>query len=144
MPPRSRRTPGKIQTHEDAQPYRGMRDFTADMWRAYQGSPPPQEAGAQGVVDAVVNHGRWLVDCPGGCRGAQIVSDQWAYFVCVECGSPENGGQLYRLRFPARRVPMEQLLLRRSDERTRNWKVGETEADLQRENDDHGIARGGG
>jgi hypothetical protein len=132
----------KIIAHENWQdvPYRQMHD---ELWAARQGGTPP--AGIHGSVDATINHGRWIVDCPNeGCGGAVSASLVTPEFYCTICGSPENGGGAYQVIFPSYRAALEQELIKRSarvpfSAENRNWTPGESLAAIKVENVAHGV-----
>ena len=85
-----------------------------------------------GRLDAYVNHGRWVVDCPAaGCAGAELASDVRP-FVCASCGEGP-----YQTRFPTERAAIEAALESRPVE-AQNWLPGETVADLEAENEVNG------
>ena len=136
--------PDYIVHHEHFQPHRGFVNFIQEYWgRAGLGRVPPL-GNVQGEVSARINEGRWLADCPAGCGGALIVTMQPALFICVECGSTENGGNWYTVRLPPNKVAIEAVLLLRPASRpdhatTRNWIPGETVAQLKQENRDQGL-----
>src|SRR5690349_15592909 len=37
------------------------------------------------AINAVVNHARWIVECPSGDGGAQYASREDPRFMCLEC-----------------------------------------------------------
>jgi len=106
--------------------------------------PDPTEDNTSGTVAARINHGRWLVDCPG-CNSALVVDLSQPVFMCVECGNATNDGKWFQVTLPRNRRALEAELLQRpfgrnpADAPTRNWEPGETVADLRRENAEHGI-----
>jgi len=129
--------------HEDSQRV-SLLDFLRPFWVVEQGTPLPPTSELNGKVPARVNHGRWLVDCPGGCPNAIIVSQVEPYFICIVCGSEENGGRWYAVVFPRDKAKLEAELLKRPARKafeagTRNWVPGETVAMVRRENREHGI-----
>ena len=92
-----------------------------------------------GTVQARINHGRWIVDCPTpGCNSAMLASLKERRYACPDCGKG-----WWRVVFPDRRVDIEDLLLRRpliaQLPSSRNWEVAETVADLERENRERGV-----
>lgn len=104
--------------------------------------PMPEWNQAQGTIKPQVDRGRWIVICPRaevGCGGATMMDVEEPYYVCVECGSPENQGFPYQVVFPRARVKIEEVLLWRPDKRTQNWHGNESVADLQAENIEHGV-----
>ena len=135
----------KVFEHEDHQPRLALRDFIASMWASRGIGIPPAFELAQGILDAEVNHNRWVVDCPEpNCGGALIVTSRESYFLCPECGSPGNGGNWYNVRFPPEKRAIEEALKKRPlhDPRyrgTRNWRPMETVAALRLENRTHGL-----
>ena len=106
--------------------------------------PEPTPATIVGRVQARINHGRWLVDCPG-CNSALVVDLSELVFMCVECANAANGGAWLQVTLPRNRKAIEAELLKRpfgrnpADAPTRNWEPGETVADLRHENAEHGI-----
>lgn len=89
-----------------------------------------------GEVEAFISGGRWLAFCPvPDCNSAEYVQYDWPVFVCsASCGE----GPLTVI-FPRQREQIEAELLKRSTPRTRNWRKGETVANLRRENREHGL-----
>ena len=132
-----------IVHHEDWQEL-PMREFIRHFL-ARNGLPQPGNA-VKGEVQARVNQGRWLCDCPNpGCGGALVVSFKDRFFVCTTCGSPENGGAWYRVAFPPQKEQIERELLKRPAKdawraHNRNWELGETVDDLRQQNRDKGIS----
>ena len=122
----------KIIEHEDWQG-RPALEFLKAFWVRKSRIPFPTEA--KGSVDAAINHGRYIVTCP--CGGASIVSSKEPFFVCVECGSPENDGKFYNVKFPQERDKIEKALLKRPLV-NRNWEK-ETIAELEDENRAKGV-----
>lgn len=118
--------------------------IVARLWAARGYGRPPAQAEARGSVAARVNHGRWIVDCPNRCGNALAGSVAEPYYLCPDCGSPENGGQWYGVAFPVQREAIEAQLLKRpalspAQTATRNWELGETVAMLRKENKARGI-----
>lgn len=98
------------------------------------GLPPISDWTPRGTVEAEINHGRWIARCQ--CGGAECVDPDWPFLVCCSCGAgPQN------IRFPRDRKQIESELLKRPDRTTRNWRPGETLADLRQENAEHGITQ---
>ena len=87
---------------------------------------------------AYVNHGRWVINCPGvGCeasmqlsRGARVVALEFVFTGpgCVTCGQPIN------VVWPDEPGLVDAALAARPKERYRNWHPGETVDDLLGEN----------
>ena len=52
---------------------------------------PPPLAASKGELQARINQGRWLVDCPvPGCGNAIIASYREPFFWCWNCGNQGN------------------------------------------------------
>lgn len=110
----------------------------------------PRETFDDLEVVAEVNHGRWIVRCPF-CSGAQLASDDDRRFFCVDClhAGTDAEGKWIAVRWPSpsSRQAVEEALLRRPDEETRNFQPyrgdgrdrAETVADLRRENRAAGL-----
>lgn len=71
------------------------------------------------VLEARVNHGRWMVDCPDCPVGAVLASMTDPRFVCVVCGSGPHA-----VVFPDDQERIESALVHRPKE-NRNWSPGE-------------------
>lgn len=100
-------------------------------------------------VEARIDWGRWLVDCP--CGGAALVTAEEPFTYCTNCGNGYVGGEALTVVFPPDRAEIEaELLLRPMYEVVgapptqaalmskpqvfgleRGWKPGETVKDLQ-------------
>lgn len=100
--------------------------------------PPPFDFRLRGEVQAYINHGRWVADCPF-CASAMLCAPSDARFWCVECGNYNNQDAPMAVIFPRNWRDIEQTLLMRPDARTRNWKAPETIDDLIRENQEHNV-----
>ena len=135
-----------IAQHNDLQPepylifVRGMY-----MRMGFGPLPEPTAGNTSGAAAARINHGRWLVDCPG-CNSALVVDLPEAVFMCVECGNAGNEGRWFAVTVPRNRAAIEAELLKRpwsgrnpASAINRNWEPGETVATLKQENIDHGI-----
>ena len=82
-------------------------------------------------MNAYVNHGRWVVDCPEPyCGGAAIAE---TVFVCNNCKRVEP------VEWPEYKTLIDDVLNVRPVPQTRNWIPGETVNDLKRENKAHGL-----
>ena len=135
-----------IVQHNDLQP----EPYLVMVKRMYMGMgvgplPEPTEANTTGKVAARINHGRWLVDCPG-CNSALVVDLSQPVFMCVECANAGNEGKWFAVIVPTNREAIETELLKRpwngrnpAEAVNRNWEPGETVATLKQENIDHGI-----
>lgn len=89
------------------------------------------------AVEAYVNEGRWVVDCPT-CAGAQLACLSDPRFMCNECGNAEVGGRFRPVVLPVART--REALARILEPRptaNQHWRPGETLADLRRENRAH-------
>lgn len=117
-----------------------LREFLAGYWARAKRGPLPPFAAAKSWVDPVVDYGRWIVQCPRrGCGGAIVATEREPYFLCPDCGSPENDGQWYNVTFPREKKRIERVLLHRKDEGLQHWRKPETVAALKRDNRDNGL-----
>jgi len=82
------------------------------------------------------NHGRWLYACDCGQSIAEVHWPVDTFVICLECRAS------HRFDWPAERADIDALLSLRPVE-NRNWHPGETTADLERENHEHGIGEAG-
>jgi len=120
-------------------------EFVAIYWERDQRTPLPDVQRVNGEVQAFVNHGRWIVECPNGlCTNALVVSSSAPLFICAECASKENGGAWYRVTFPSDRTAIEAMLVKRPAANpvravNRNWYPDETVTDLRAQNREHGV-----
>lgn len=73
--------------------------------------PPALKKGQR--LNAFINEGRWLVQCP--CGNGAGASHEWGVAICVECGA------VHGAVFPRDRHLVEQVLLARPDQATRNY-----------------------
>lgn len=128
-----------IVKHENWQ-RESWRAFLLRHWRKNQGNRAlPPEDGYVGVIDAYINHGRWVADCPTpGCGAAYIVTPNDTSLLCGNCGTG-----WWFIRFPRDRSELEQLLLKRipgvGRAPTRNWLPNQTVDDIRDENTEMGI-----
>jgi len=90
-------------------------------------------------VQAYVNWGRWVADCPHCRGGAMVVSRVDPVFWCVKCGM--RGHPWRSVAFPGNADDIEALLVMRPDMANRNWRPGETVDGLRRENIEHDVIR---
>ena len=135
-----------IVQHNDLQP----EPYLVMVRRMYMGMgfgtlSEPAAGNTAGEVAARINHGRWLVDCPG-CNSALVVDLGQPVFMCVECGNAGNEGKWFAVTVPRNRKAIEDELLKRpwngrnpAEAVNRNWEPGETVAMLKQENADHGV-----
>jgi hypothetical protein len=101
--------------------------------------PLPPDIQIIGTINASINHGRWIAECPiAGCGAAYIADSTDPLFICYQCGRG-----WYTVIFPPQKTAIEQLLLRRprvgNHPSSRNWIPGETVAMLAAENARRGI-----
>ena len=133
-----------IITHEDWQEAAYLYFLAKHYFKHGHGQMPPPDRIA-GKLQAIVNHGRWLVECPTvGCGGAVIVSRKVLIFMCPYCANVSNGGQWYQVEFPQECQQIEVELLKRPalspiQAANRNWQLGETIEQLKAENKRMGI-----
>lgn len=83
-------------------------------------------------LEVAANHGRWVVQCP--CGGAQLAHPDDRRFLCCDCGNVDNAGRYRPVVWPKAWQQIGQLLDARADRTLRNWRPGETVAELRREN----------
>jgi hypothetical protein len=130
-----------IRTAQQANPIarkRGARHFfrLAAEERGFRMAEGPPTGPA---LDAVINHGRWLVHCPDAeCRGAELVDPDDPFFFCLSCGNAARGGTTIVVIFPTSRLKIEAALNVRRIEH-QNWLPGETVDALEAENREHGL-----
>jgi len=88
------------------------------------------------ILQAYINHGRWVVNCPF-CNNAEFY---WGdgFFFCSECENRGNGGRLYLVSMPKERNRIEKLLAKRPIE-NQNWFPDEPISKLEEENKEHGV-----
>ena len=110
----------------------GVDRFT-DHLTARLGLPAPGELAGGPILQARVNHGRWIVDCPN-CFGAELADVDDLRFYCLSCGNRDVGHRWLQVKLPPNRTRIEELLLRRLQPGNRNWHPGESVAQLEREN----------
>ena len=120
---------GRPIQHDDYNPDITARRFMAGVFiRILRRAVPTEESLV--AVPARLDAGRWLADCPLGCRGAEMVSVADPWFLCLSCGS---GDKWWRVVFPTNRREIEVEVVRRSDVHGWAWNPRETMADLQAE-----------
>lgn len=124
------------------QTIRTLQDTSEAFWHRMTGRPqsPPAPADGLPIVAAVVNHGRWIAECPA-CSSAQLVRPDDPRFWCVECRNASAGGAWLRIVWPDDAAAAEHFLLERPAEATRNYdpRRGEDAVDLAGENALRGI-----
>lgn len=107
---------------------------------AYARLKLPTKVDPHMTVPAIVNHGRWIVECPF-CTGAQFASRTDPRFLCITCRNALVAGAWVRVVWPSPedQERIEQLLGARADARHMNWRAEESTEDLARENAAHGV-----
>ncbi len=95
------------------------------------------EKGNSLQAPAVVNHGRWIVECPTlGCGGAQLASSTDNRFFCTDCLNVLVEGRWMAVKWPpASDVRRIDAVLTPRPVEARNWRPGESIADLEAENE---------
>lgn len=131
-----------IYKHEDWQQDK-LSVFLAHLARSLGNPVPPAEDKVSGVVQAYINHGRWVADCPD-CAGGIVVSMHTPLYYCPCCGNQSNEGLWYQVIYPPEMAAIEMELLKRPARDgfravNRNWDVGESIQQLRTENTDRGI-----
>lgn len=126
--------PDVIATHEHTNPA----PFIQHMVNMAQ-SPMPAPEKVDGEVQARVDYGRWVAECPDDCKWAVVVSAQTPLFFCAKCRNAKVGGKWRKVVFPHDREKIEYHLLKRIGNKHRFWNPGEKVADLIRENAAHGV-----
>jgi hypothetical protein len=86
--------------------------------------PPLAAVGDAPPVAAIINHGRWKVECPTtGCLGCE---DVWRegplLFFCMACGNASSGGLWRRIAMPADVVAVEAEVLADPIWRVLTWR----------------------
>lgn len=110
-----------------------QREFIAQMRAAHPAYRWLDPWDAIGRPAAFISGGRWVLMC--ACGNAASVDPDWRLAACFECGA------IYRsIELPADRAAIEAVLLRRPEMRTRNWRLPETLAFLEAENEEHGVS----
>lgn len=90
-----------------------------------------------GLGYAYANFGRWVVDCPRPwCTNAMQV---WRGQAMFECRGPDSCGWTAPIVWPPDPDAIEAILAVRPANAVRNWRAGETLANLVEENAAHGF-----
>ena len=102
--------------------------------------PPLQQVSDTPPLDARIDAGRWIVECPD-CHDAQFIwpAEPAPIFMCVTCFNVAVGGDWRLVAVPPNRAALERLLLFRPLPHNRNWRAGETVDTLRAENIAHGV-----
>ena len=85
-----------------------------------------------------IAHGQVLAQCPD-CEGWTLVRKDAPNHVCYSCWGNGETPVLRGVAWPDDKVAIEAVLLARPRYINRNWKVGETLAELQAENRENGV-----
>lgn len=124
-----------------------VRQIIAKMIKAGRAVPPemakilrggPLEIAEVAPVEAYINHGRWVADCPF-CPGAEIVWREDATFFCLSCFNEQADFRCVPIAFPLNAGEIENILERRPVAATRNWLPHETAKALRDENRREGV-----
>lgn len=106
----------------------GLWTAATDVREALAAGEAPKSA----AVRAVVNQGRWVVECPD-CGSAQLASLDDRRFMCVECANVSVAGLWRPIIVPRDSSQIARLLAQRP-EKNRNWLPGESLSALREEN----------
>lgn len=87
------------------------------------------------TIQAYLNWGRWVVDCPD-CRNAQLACRTDPRFMCNECGNVASGKLWRPVEWPPNVQAIETLLQNRPVE-NQNWTPSESRVGLAIENLTH-------
>lgn len=133
----------KIVTFEDRYEGRSLLEHAVMNPSSVGDLTAPGDTVALGpAVEAHINHGRWITDCPSDdCTGAEIVSFINPVFFCCECRNAEWEHKPLPVLLPTSeiRAQVESYLVARPSPATRNWRSIETTKQLRDENRAHGI-----
>lgn len=128
----------RLRTADDMYTSRLSRPVEVGGFWPHQFPPPRKGVALDLAVDAFVNEGRWIVQCPW-CGGAQLVSPETFSVLCVECANNGIGGMSVPVRWPDEAPAIEAALVQRPAPRHMNWRPGETVDDLLAENEQRGL-----
>lgn len=87
------------------------------------------------VLQVRLDGNTWVADCPG-CSAGIAIEPEWSVACCFGCGAVYRN---FDMPDRAARAQIEATLLARPQWQTRAWLPGETVADLERENAEHGL-----
>ena len=111
------------------------RGIKALMLKAHRAAPIGGISTA--TIRPVVNHGRWLINCPY-CNSASYARDDRLFF-CIDCQNSTIGGQYVKTPFPKTKKSIERIMeIRPSD--NQNW-TNESMAELENEGRSNGMDR---
>jgi len=88
---------------------------------------------------AVINAGRWLVQCPfPGCNGAQYASLTDQRFWCIDCQNQAVSQKWVEVKWPENTDALE-LALSNRPKSAQNWLPGESIEDLARQDKEQRV-----
>lgn len=118
---------GRCIQHRDIHPS-PIRDWMIAVARG-RGWPAPSGTAVTPVL-ARLDVGRWIGDCPLGCRGADAVSQSDRIFMCLSCGADYIW---YPVVFPDNIQEIEEEVTGRKSIMGWSWNPGETIEELRAE-----------
>lgn len=135
--------PDKILTHEDMMNLPYVRFVRSIASKKSMHAPAQDGVTAGTTLKARIDWGRWLVDCPD-CPSAAMVSENERVYWCLSCGNASVKFAWRKVQMPQARKSIEAALMKRpaaqpNNAVTRNWKPGETVAELEKVNKDNGV-----
>lgn len=116
----------------------GIEGFVLNACKS-KGLPPPQGVALGNSIQASVNQGRWIIECPF-CTGAEFLDPADPRFYCLSCYNKAVGHLWLLVVLPEDRVAVERALIVRPMLENRNWSPGETVAQLHQENHKEGVS----
>ncbi len=87
-------------------------------------------------LEARIEFARYLVDCPN-CNSAEYAFEDKLFF-CSQCLNSDVQGKARKVKMPKDRKQIEEILGKRAI-KNRHWFTNETIADLEKENNSHGL-----
>lgn len=136
-------SPGENPTYEDWLMVNFARRGLAgnDLTRALLPATGP-------MIDAWIHNNRWICKCE--CGGQETIDPEDLRFFCMSCFNFLAKGRSRKIKLPAQWKKVEAVMLARPDPLTRcmaygmdletlAWKCLETLADLEQENQSHGL-----
>ena len=103
--------------------------------------PPLEHVANEMPLEARVDHGRWIVDCPD-CSGAEYVWDDVLLMQCCSCWNQGVGRKWRRVSITPQRPQIESILKARPQTENRNWRSDESLTKLRGENRARGLPEG--
>jgi hypothetical protein len=107
-------------------------------WPGFAALGLPKEVDTTEFAIAMVNHGRWIAQCPW-CPSAAYVSLSDRRFFCCECYNFDVDGKWINVIFPEDAEEIALLLGMRPRHENRNWLPGETLEMIREENARNGV-----